>query len=253
MYAIMAVCGRNLPFWQTIVLPLRKGGYFLTVSGDCFILTSQSLYPLTTTRFTYFNNHKIITPLVAGISLFSFYNTRTTQSLAIELQNFLATDWPVDSIGQTRLVTNSDSQKTHTGLTLGIFDDLELGSHCFSFFEVYNIDSDLSTVSTMTAKLVVFFLFLLTLATSDRRTIPLVIGIDSSIVAIIATVEADFAVFLAPRANITHHNPNIAAIAKHLSFSLSLLPLYRHYTVPYLNVKEKKSWKKYFFVAQYLL
>ena len=127
----MAVCGRNLPFWQTIVLLLRKGGYFLTMSGDCFILTSQSLYPLTTTRFTYFNNHKIITPLVAGISLFSFYNTRTTESLTIKLENFLATDWPVDSIGQTRLVRNSDSQKSHAGLTLGIFDDLKLGSHCF--------------------------------------------------------------------------------------------------------------------------
>jgi hypothetical protein len=55
------------------------------------------------------------------------------------------------------------------------------------------------------------------------------------------------------RANILKTNHSTTAIAKHLSFSLSLLPLYRHYTVPYFNVKEKKSWKKYFFVAQDLL
>ncbi len=93
-----------------------------------------------------------------------------------------------------------------------------------------------------TAELVVFFLFLLTLATSNRGTISLVVCIDSGIVAIVATVETNLTVFLAPRANITHHNPSIAAIAKHLSFSLSFsLTSYIDILPWKLEIARKKS------------
>jgi hypothetical protein len=92
-----------------------------------------------------------------------------------------------------------------------------------------------------TAELVVFFLFLLTLATSNRGTIPLVIGIDSSIVTIIATVETNLTVFLAPRANITHHDPSIAAITKHLFLSFFLSYSYIDIIPAILESSTKKS------------
>ena len=94
IYAIMAG-GRGLCHFgssPTVVgvgrcSPLREGGYFLTASGDGFILAPQSLDTLPTTGLAHLHNHKIITPLIAGIGLFDLDTTSTTQRLAIELEN----------------------------------------------------------------------------------------------------------------------------------------------------------------------
>ena len=110
-------------------LPLREGGYFLTASGHCLVLTTQGLYPLPTTGLANLDNHKILTPTKAGVDLFGLSLARFCERLTIELQNFLASDWTIHSIGQTGLVWNGDSEKAHPSLTLGIFDDLKLGSH----------------------------------------------------------------------------------------------------------------------------
>jgi len=62
--------GEICHFGRPLFSPLRKGGDFLTASGDGFILTPQSLDPLPTTGLAHLHNHKILTPIVAGVDLF---------------------------------------------------------------------------------------------------------------------------------------------------------------------------------------
>ncbi len=110
--------------------PLREGGDFLAAGKDSGILLCQSRLAFERTRLANLHDHQIVTPLVAGIGLFGLSLTSTTESLAIELQHLLATDRAIRTIGQGRLVRDCDAEKAQPSLTLGIFDDLELGGHC---------------------------------------------------------------------------------------------------------------------------
>jgi hypothetical protein len=109
--------------------PLRKGGDFLPASSEGFVLATQSLDTLTRTGLANLSDHKISTPTKSGVNLFALALATLAKSLAIELQNLLATDRAVDTIRKGRLVRDCDAEKAQPSLTLGVFDDLELGSH----------------------------------------------------------------------------------------------------------------------------
>jgi hypothetical protein len=136
----------GLPFWQpggaachfgsspTVVgvmyrcsrLP-PKGGEVLTTGFDGFVLRPQSLDTLPTTRLTNLDDHGILTSQHAGINLVGLDLVHILQSLAVELENLLRTDYT--AIDRRLVAWDSDTHETHPGLTLCIFDNLELSSH----------------------------------------------------------------------------------------------------------------------------
>jgi len=111
--------------------PLREGGYLLAAGEDRSILFGQSGHPFGGAGLANLHDHEIVTPLEAGVSLFYLFLADIPQRGAIELENLFRTNRAVLSRSKRRLVRDCDSHKAHASLTLGIFDDLELGGHFF--------------------------------------------------------------------------------------------------------------------------
>ena len=136
--AILAERPRFLPFWQSSChldrtptmggspLP-SEGGYFLTRDRDRLILRPQSLYPLATTRLAHLDDHRILTPTIAGINLFLDRLGPLTHSLSIEPQNLFAADHA--AIDGRLVARNRDSREAKVRLTLDIFDHGESVDH----------------------------------------------------------------------------------------------------------------------------
>jgi hypothetical protein len=90
----------------------------------------------------------------------------------------------------------------------------------------------------------------LTLTPGDRLTIAHIVGVTGRIVSIVRTVAT---MLTASRANVLKPNHSTTAIANHNPYLFLSYSLYRYSTSRSLNVKQKKSVKKLFFVARYLL
>lgn len=230
-----------MPFWQksraachfgrapTVVgvafcsaLPPKRGD-FLTAGLDRFILRPQSLDPFPTTRLTNLENHRVLTPTIAGIDLLDFSLAHIPQSLAVELENLFRPNRPDHTIGQTRLVWDCDAHETHTGGTLGFLDDSKL-CHDFSPKDkgiIGTIDYKSTPIARgLPAVPPVFLaehLIFLTLTPGDRLPIAHIVGVTSRIVTIVRT---DLTMLAASRTNILKSNHRTTAIACHLSFSL---------------------------------
>ncbi len=113
--------------------PLRKGGDFLTASLNGCILFDHSGHPFGGAGLANLYDHIIFTSHKAGIVGLLLYLANIPQRGTIELQDFFRTNRPNHTIGQCGLMRDRDTNKAHTSLTLGVFDDCKLSHFSFLF------------------------------------------------------------------------------------------------------------------------
>lgn len=115
-------------YTPSLLLESERANLF-AVCGDSLILRTQRLNPLTRTGLAHLHDHGIITTDQTRISLLDHFPAEPTQCLAVELQHLLNLD--ILSVDVLHFGRNGDTEEAHTGLTLGVFDDGELGGHGF--------------------------------------------------------------------------------------------------------------------------
>jgi hypothetical protein len=107
-----------------------KGGYFLTACQNSSVLFNQCRFPLIASGLANLENHRIITPLVAGINLFHCNPVQFLQSLAIELQHLFRAN--TTAIDGTLVARDSDTRKDIPGLNPSLAGNRETQHDFFS-------------------------------------------------------------------------------------------------------------------------
>jgi len=214
--------------------------------GDRTVLLGQFFDTFTTSRLANRNDHCVLTPHIAWVSLFLASFANVLQCGTIELENLfshnvtLVVSYTVNIvnvddkllIGHFVANGNRDTLEDHTGLTLGIFDDGILGFHfLFSLRSIVllcvNYTKKLFLVNPLLCGgylMIATIPKVSTFGTHDPH-IPLIVGIGNNL---------SYNLFLE---SLEH---NLITNFKHsfLSFFLLYL-LYRHYTTAFLSLQEK--------------
>ena len=113
----------GIVIWNHLFLP-PKGGYFLSASQNSGVLFGKSSLSLVASGLANLENHRILTPIVAGVNPLLCLNGIISQRGPIELQHLFAANRT--TIRGSFVARNSDSKKAHTSLTLSLFDDGKL-------------------------------------------------------------------------------------------------------------------------------